>query len=127
MNQFASVAVAHLMATQDLDRWVLHLRETYRRRRDALCGALVRHLSGYASFVKPVGGFFIWVQLEPSVKLDAVALLEKAKILGVAFQPGPRFTVDPSRHRRSFRLSFAFYDEATLEKAVAVLLRAIQG
>jgi DNA-binding transcriptional MocR family regulator len=66
-------------------------------RRDALLAEL-EALRGLASWTRPDGGYFLWLE-QP---LDAAALLERARAAGVAFVPGAAFGGGPGSARLSF-------------------------
>jgi DNA-binding transcriptional MocR family regulator len=48
------------------------IRDALRERRDALVAAVDRHLGGHAEYVRPEGGYFLWLRL-PGVDTDALA------------------------------------------------------
>ena len=82
------------------------LRPEYAARLDAMDQALNENLGSHASWQKPAGGYFFWLELEEG--LDAAALKPKALEHGVGFQPGPVFSC--KRDFSNFiRLSFAHY------------------
>src|SRR5581483_685701 len=62
VNHVATMTIAAFCEQGMFDTQVEKLRATYRARRDALSEALVSELPE-ASFIKPGGGFFIWMNL----------------------------------------------------------------
>jgi 2-aminoadipate transaminase len=98
-----------------LEEGVTRARELYRGRRDVLLAALDRHLSGSASWTRPGGGFFTWVELGPSV--DAVALAERALANGVAVVPGAPFYPDGGGEHH-LRLSYSRVTEEEIEEGI---------
>jgi 2-aminoadipate transaminase len=101
---------------------LLHLKATYRTRRDVLCRALHAHLP-MLTFTLPHGGFFIWAELEDG--MDAETILERAVRHDVGFQPGIRFS--SMNGLSSFlRLCFAYYGDEDLKEGVTRLARAIE-
>ena len=80
------------------------VNELLRERRDAMLAALEKHFAG-ARWVKPEGGYFIWLQLPGTV--DSREILERAQ--GVAAVPGPEFTASANCIRLAY--SFAAPDE----------------
>src|SRR6266545_3967163 len=66
-----------------LDEQVGRSRALYRSRCEALLAALDRHLAGRASWTRPRGGFFTWLD----VGVDAVNLAERALAAGVGVVP----------------------------------------
>ena len=63
------------------------VRGELRARRDAMLGALERHL-GDASWSTPEGGYFVWLDLDG---VDTAALAARGDEAGVAFVPGAGF------------------------------------
>jgi DNA-binding transcriptional MocR family regulator len=96
----------------------------YRRRRDALLGALERHLGDEATWTAPGGGQHVWVTLRRGV--DERALYGEALREGVSFLPGGAAQVERSA-RTSLRLSFSYVDEDLLDEGVRRLARALRA
>ena len=99
-----------------LDARVEQARALYRGRRDALLEALERHLAGRATWTRPQGGFFVWLELESST--DAVELAARAREAGVAVVPGGPFFPDPALGRHNVRLSFSGVREDEIDEGV---------
>jgi 2-aminoadipate transaminase len=83
-----------------------------RERRDAMLETLERGLAGRATWNRPAGGYFLWLELP--VELDASRLLAEAKDAGVTFVPGADFGGPPN----SARLAFSFVSPAEIEDGV---------
>jgi 2-aminoadipate transaminase len=106
-----------------LDTHVPTIRERYKAQRDAMEAALEKHLAGLASWRRPAGGMFFWLELPAG--LDAAALLPKAVEAGMAFVPGePFFAEAPLRH--TLRLSFVTVAADQIEAGVAALARVLR-
>jgi 2-aminoadipate transaminase len=88
-------------------------------RRDAMLDALDRELSGRASWNRPEGGYFLWLELPESV--DASELLPRAAQAGVTFVPGADFGGAPS----SARLAFSFVAPAEIDEGVGRLAKLV--
>ena len=114
-NPFTAEIVRSLLEQGWLAEFLTQLKATYRSRAAALSQALRHHLSDDVQFTEPTGGFFIWARL-PEVA-DTAVLLEQLRPYKVAFHPGPKFSAEQGL-RQYLRLSFAFYNEATLEEGV---------
>lgn len=129
-SQFAAFVLAEYAAAGDYVRGVERFCEGYRRRRDALLGALETHVGGMGvtgmgvKWTPPRGGYFTWVSLPDGV--DPEKLADAATRAGTGFVPARVFYVDRSRAPNAVRLSFARYPPAMLEEAAARLARAIQ-
>jgi 2-aminoadipate transaminase len=83
-----------------------------RERRDAMLDALERELGGRASWSRPEGGYFLWLELPEEV--DAHDLLARAGEAGVTFVPGPDFGGAPN----TARLAFSFVSPAEIVEGI---------
>jgi 2-aminoadipate transaminase len=93
------------------------VRGLLRARRDAMLEALERELAGRASWNRPEGGYFLWLELPEGI--DAEELL--AQDGGVTFVPGADFGGPPS----SARLAFSFVSPAEIDEGVRRLARLV--
>ena len=93
-----------------------------RARRDAMLESLEEHLGGVATWNRPEGGYFLWLELPEDV--DAGELLGRAEQAGVTFVKGADFGGPPNSARLAF--SFVSPDEIRLgvERLAACLLPA---
>ena len=106
-----------------LDAHVPTIRARYKAQRDAMQAALVKHLSGMATWQRPVGGMFFWLELQAG--LDAMALLPQAVEAGMAFVPGEPFFASAPR-RNTLRLSFVTVAADKIEAGVAALAAVLR-
>ena len=120
-NHFASHVVRQLMESGELATFVDHLRASYGARAAAMDEALRTHLGGVASWQKPLGGYFLWLQLKEGA--DAAKLLEAAGRAGTGFLPGPACS-SASLLNDCLRLSFAHYTVPDIHDGIARLGRA---
>jgi 2-aminoadipate transaminase len=99
------------------------VRGLLKARRDAMLDALDRHMPDGASWSRPEGGYFIWLDLAE----ETGDLLERAEAEGVTFVRGTDFFADGSG-TRSLRLAFSFVspDEIAdgVERLAGLLRRA---
>lgn len=93
------------------------LRQLYQEKRDALDGALRQHLPD-ARWIRPKGGFFIWLELPSGI--DAQEVFEQAMEDGVAFIPGAGFCLDGGG-RSEARLSYSREPLDVLARGAEVL------
>ena len=78
-----------------------------RARRDAMLAALARTFPGEASWSKPEGGYFVWLELGEG--RSASELAARAEEIGVAFVRGEDFFPPGSGHgASSARLAFSY-------------------
>lgn len=120
LNPFTANVVRPILEQGRLAPHIAWLKEIYSRRSARMDAALQQNLGDGVYYAKPKGGFFFWVALPQ----EAQALLSVARQHGVAFQPGSKFSASGGC-RTHARLCFAFYDEATIERGVARLAKAI--
>jgi GntR family transcriptional regulator/MocR family aminotransferase len=116
-----------LEAYVTVGRYQAHLRRScqiFRKRRDAMIGAIQRSLPAGVHFDAPHGGLFLWVRLPD--KLSASDLLPLARQEGVDFMPGDRFFPDGDRGRDWMRLNFVLQSPEDIEEGIKRLGRAIE-
>lgn len=101
-----------------LDEQIAGARDLYRSRRDALMSALDRHVGDRATWTRPEGGFFSWLELQEGG--DAPELARQALLAGVAVVPGPPFFA-AGGGERNVRLSFSRVTENEIETGIAAL------
>jgi 2-aminoadipate transaminase len=95
-----------------------------RERRDAMLEGLERELPEGATWSRPQGGYFIWLDLPHDV--DAGELLDEAERAGVTFVKGADFFAGAGG-RSSARLAFSFAGPAEIGDGVVRLAEALRG
>ncbi len=97
------------------------LKRSYRRRRDAMLGALGEFMPDGVSWTSPEGGFFVWVTLPEG--MDAAAMLPEAVARGVAYVPGEDFRSGGrnSSTDNTLRLSFSFAESRAMRSGISLL------
>ena len=125
MNHFAATVLAEYAAAGDYVRQVERFRTAYRGQRDALLAGLAANLPETASWSRPSGGFFVWVQLPAGMRADT--LIPEAAARGLAFLPAHRFFLDDAGAPGAIRLAFSMYPPETLEEATRRLGDAIRA
>jgi DNA-binding transcriptional MocR family regulator len=95
-----------------------------RTRRDTMLATLEATFPPEASWNRPEGGYFVWLELDG---LDTVELARRAEGVGVSFVPGSGFFLPGSRAGlSSARLAFSYETPARIAEGVerlATLLR----
>ena len=100
------------------------VRGLLRERRDAMLGALERHLGGSgAVWSRPEGGYFVWLDLPAGH--DARELLRRAEERGLTFVPGSDFFPAGAGGGTSARLAFSFVSPGEVEEGVARLAELV--
>jgi DNA-binding transcriptional MocR family regulator len=90
-----------------------------RARRDAMLDALERELPEDATWTRPEGGYFVWVEL-PSGPTGS-ELLAEAEEAGVTFVKGSDFFPGGQGGGRALRLAFSFVSPDEIAAGVSVL------
>ena len=99
------------------------LRDAYRRRLTAMDEALHQHLDGLATWQRPGGGYFFWLELTGNA--DATALKSRAAEFKTGFQPGPVFSCGDG-FQAFLRLSFAHYRSDEIRAGISRLGRLLK-
>lgn len=106
------------------DRHLARARRVYAQRREALAGALDRHMPPGTSWSPNQGGLTTWLNLPAGI--TSLRLLEGAVARGLWFEPGPRFYVDGGGESQ-LRLSWARLSAEEIEAGIAVLGELLRG
>jgi DNA-binding transcriptional MocR family regulator len=117
-NHFTSQVVRHAIDLGLQQSLLGRLREIYRQRVEVMDAALRQHVGELASWRRPGGGYFFWLEFDPAV--DTSLLRDKAADFQTGFQPGEVFSCD-GRLKNCLRLSFAHYGTDEIAEGVARL------
>lgn len=100
------------------------LRSAYAVRRDAAVAAVEKHLASRVTrCAQPDGGFYLWIELDPSV--DTGAMLARAvREHGVAYVPGAPFYATAPR-RNAMRVCYSNLSTDGIDEGIARISRAI--
>jgi len=101
-----------------LDKQIQENIKFYRAKRDFMLAQMDRHFPPEATWNRPRGGFFIFVELPKN--MDAGELFQRSVVKDVAFVTGRPFFVDGSGHN-TFRLSYSQAGEEDMEAAIQVI------
>jgi 2-aminoadipate transaminase len=118
-NMVAQSIVAEFCDSGAIDRSIETVKAALRERRDATAEALERHIPD-ATFVKPEGGYFLWVDLPEG--RDVAALAAAAEERGVVFVKGTDFLIEGGES--SLRIAFSAVPPDQIEEAVARVAEA---
>jgi 2-aminoadipate transaminase len=110
--------VCELLQRQSFLPNVERINGLLRERRDAMLEALEREMPDDASWTRPAGGYFVWLELPSGPPSDE--LLLEAEAAGVTFVKGSDFFADGSG-RRALRLAFSFVSPDEIAEGVARL------
>jgi DNA-binding transcriptional MocR family regulator len=118
-NMVSQAIVHQFCVSGALEHSIEIVRDALRERADTLCNALERELPD-ARFVRPTGGYFLWVDLPRGT--DVGALFEAAAERGVVFVKGADFVLDGAES--SLRLAYSGVTPAEIEEGVTRLAAA---
>src|SRR5262245_39018295 len=113
-NMVAQSIVAEFCDSGAIERSIATVKEALRERRDATADALERHIPD-ARFVKPQGGYFLWVDLPEGS--DVAALASAAAERGVVFVKGADFLLEGGES--SLRIAYSAVPPDQIEEGIA--------
>ncbi len=106
-----------------IDEHIAKLREVYRKRRNAMLGAMNQYMPPEVRWTHPEGGLFLWLHLPDN--MPAVALFEEAIKRNVAFVPGDAFYTTKTPPPRA-RINYSTVNEERIVEGVKRLAEAIK-
>ena len=121
-NMVAQGIVNQFARSGAIDGSIETVKNALRDRVDALSAALQRELPE-ARFVKPEGGYFMWVELPRGTDVDA--LFDAAAERGVQFVKGTDFVLEG--YESSLRLAYSGVTPAEIDEGVSRLAQAYEA
>ena len=112
--------VAEFCRSGAIEGSIATVKEALHERRDRTAEALERELGGEARFVKPEGGYFMWVDLPEGT--DGDALDEAARERGVIFVKGSDFLLEGGES--SLRIAYSGVRPEEIDEGVGRLAEA---
>ena len=91
-SNFTQLTISSYLADQPWRDQIASFCDLYKARRDAMLESLEQHFPAEATWTKPGGGFYVWVNLP--AEIDTKALMPKAIVAKVAYVPGSAFYAD---------------------------------
>jgi DNA-binding transcriptional MocR family regulator len=88
-------------------------------RRDAMLAALGREFPETASWSRPQGGYFLWVDLPPEIRADDLQVA--AEGVGVTFVKGNDFFAGHLGGEHELRLAYSFVSPEQISDGVSRL------
>ena len=98
------------------DEHVPRLTAVLKDKCDTMIEAVEREFGTDAELFKPEGGIFLWIKL-PEV-VDVTELVAPAADVGVAFNPGPEWSVDAASSKSYLRLCFGSASKEDIDEGV---------
>ena len=118
-NMVAQSIVAEFCASGAIERSIETVKAALRERRDATATALERHIPD-ARFVKPQGGYFLWVDLPEGS--DVAALDAASQERGVVFVKGTDFLIEGGES--SLRIAYSAVPPDQIEEGIGRVAEA---
>jgi 2-aminoadipate transaminase len=94
-------------------------------RRDAMLAALDRDFPDTASWSRPQGGYFLWLDLPPDVRADDLQIAAEA--VGVTFVKGSDFFTGHLAGEHELRLAYSFVSPEEIAEGVSRLAPLLSG
>ncbi len=117
-SNFSQLAISSYLADQPWRDQIASFVQLYKARRDAMLETLDQYFPKSATWTRPEGGFYIWVNLPAGV--DTKALMPKAIVAKVAYVPGTAFYAD-GLGSWSMRLSYCHPTPERIREGVKAL------
>jgi DNA-binding transcriptional MocR family regulator len=121
----SQATVLEFLRRDDFDPNLERVNGLLRERRDAMLEALPREMPEDATWTKPDGGYFVWLDLPSG--LPASELLAQAEEAGVTFVKGADFFPGGRGGEQSLRLAFSFVSPDEISDGVARLGRLVRA
>ena len=117
-SNFTQLTISNYLADQPWRDQIASFCELYKVRRDAMLESLEEYFPKEATWTKPGGGFYVWVNLP--AEIDTKALMPKAIVAKVAYVPGNAFYAD-GLGSWSMRLSYCHPTPERIREGVKAL------
>jgi 2-aminoadipate transaminase len=121
----SQATVLEFLRRESFDPNLERVNGLLRARRDAMLEALARELPEDATWTRPEGGYFVWVEL-PAGRSSA-ELLGEAEEAGVTFVKGSDFFPAGRGGEHALRLAFSFVSPEEIAEGVSVLGGLVQA
>ncbi|MCP5066822.1 MAG: PLP-dependent aminotransferase family protein [bacterium] len=115
-SQLSHYMMGHFLAAGELERHADRMRKLYREKMTVTAEALEKYAGDHLCFERPMGGYYIWVELREG--LSAKAVWRTAMHEGVGLSPGHRFfPADAEATDKHLRFAFCYPPMDQLEEA----------
>lgn len=118
-NQFTALAVHRFATTGGLDRHISVANDALRAKRDAMVAALGENFGSVASWSRPEGALYVWLEMPDGA--DLAAAQPKALEADVGFHPGSNFAPDGVSGNNFARLCFGYNQPEEIHEGISRL------
>ena len=122
VNQFSAMAIEEYLE-RDMYQHIDEQNQSLRVKRDAMLASLGENFGDAATWSKPEGGLYVWLEMPEDV--DLAALQEQSFEEGVGYYNGTMFSPE-GRGANMARLCFGHPSAQTVYDGVAELARILQ-
>jgi len=122
VNQFSAMAIEEYLK-RDMYQHIDEQNQSLRVKRDAMLASLGENFGDAATWSKPEGGLYVWLEMPEDV--DLAALQEQSFEEGVGYYNGTMFSPE-GRGANMARLCFGHPSAQTVYDGVAELARILQ-
>jgi 2-aminoadipate transaminase len=122
VNQFAALAV-HRYAAAHLKEHIAESNTRLRAKRDAMLAALGESFGSAATWSRPDGALYVWLQMPEGA--DLLAMQQRALDAEVGYHPGPLFAPDGVSGKNFARLCFGYNTPAEIHEGIARLAEVL--
>ena len=116
------LGILHYLQEGGYDKHLRALRATLAAQKDMALQTIAKHFPAGVRVTQPEGGYFLWVELPPTV--DALALQRLALAQNISIAPGQLFSAD-QRFRHHVRINFGHPVAEQLVPALKTLGRLV--
>ncbi|MDB5842311.1 MAG: PLP-dependent aminotransferase family protein [Herminiimonas sp.] len=118
----AQAALAEYLSKGGYDKHLRQLRHALSVQQSAMMQAVVRHFPPGTRATRPLGGYFLWIEMPGEV--DALEIHREASARGISVAPGPMFSAQ-HRFANCLRLNYGHPWDDRAEAALATLGRLV--
>ena len=118
VNQFTALAI-HRYAGSGLDDHISSIRDILLAKRDAMLAALGENIGSSATWSRPEGALYIWLQLREDA--DITTTHQSAMDLDVGYHPGVNFAADGISGKNMARLCYGYNTPSEIHEGIARL------
>jgi 2-aminoadipate transaminase len=118
VNQFTAFAV-HRYAESGLQDHIADINQVLRVKRDAMLAALGESMGSAASWSRPEGALYVWLQMHKAS--DLTATHQTALDADVGYHPGVNFSPDGASGKNYARLCYGYNTPEEIHEGIARL------